>query len=70
MSANIRTALDATAVSVKDVYGDGRHVTIHVVADAFDGKSTMNRQRMVYKVREEGVGWGERVGISLHGREG
>ena len=34
--------------------GDGRHVEIVVVSKEFEGKSAVNRQRMVYKVR----GWG------------
>jgi hypothetical protein len=36
---------------VADVYGDGRHVNIDVVSAAFEGKSSVARQRMVYKVR-------------------
>jgi len=35
---------------VKDVYGDGRHVSIEVISDMFEGESQMKRQRMVYKV--------------------
>lgn len=31
--------------------GDGRHVEIMVVSKEFEGKSAVNRQRMVYKVR-------------------
>jgi hypothetical protein len=31
--------------------GDGRHVEIVVVSKEFEGKSAVNRQRMVYKVR-------------------
>jgi stress-induced morphogen len=41
--------LKAQEVSVKDAYGDGRHVSIDVVAEAFEGQSRVNRQRMVYK---------------------
>lgn len=51
MKANITEALQAKKVQVEDVYGDGRHVQIAVVSDMFEGKSQMNRQRMVYKVR-------------------
>lgn len=51
MRSKIRTALEAELVEVSDLSGDGRHVEIIVVADAFDGKSAVNRQRMVYKVR-------------------
>ena len=42
----------AKSVAVKDVYGDGRHVSIEVVSDKFEGEGQMKRQRMVYK-----VGW-------------
>ena len=45
----IRTALQAETVQVIDVYGDGQHVTIHVVAEIFGEESTMQRQRMVFK---------------------
>jgi stress-induced morphogen len=51
MQAKIQEALAAQSVSVQDVYGDGRHVSIDVVSDAFDGKNAVQRQRMVYKVR-------------------
>lgn len=34
--------------------GDGRHVEIMVVSKEFEGKSAVNRQRMVYKVRRGG----------------
>ena len=49
MEAKIRAALDADSVVVADASGDGQHVFIEVVAAAFDGKKTMERQRMVYK---------------------
>ena len=42
--------LKAKRVQVKDVYGDGRHVSIEVVSDMFEGQNQMKRQRMVYKV--------------------
>jgi stress-induced morphogen len=50
MTANITEALQAKKALVTDVYGDGRHVQIEVVSPLFEGKSQMNRQRMVYKV--------------------
>ena len=34
----------------QDMYGDGRHVSIDVVASAFEGKNSVARQRLVYKV--------------------
>ena len=49
MQNKIKEQLNAESVSVKDAYGDGRHVSIDVVATAFEGQSAVNRQRMVYK---------------------
>lgn len=37
-------------MSVTDTYGDGRHVSIDVVSNIFEGQSSVKRQRMVYKV--------------------
>jgi len=51
MRRKIGEALETDAVSVTDVHGDGRHVSIDVVAAAFEGKSAVARQRLVYKVR-------------------
>ena len=42
-------ALEADSVSVVDESGDGQHVSIAVVSSAFESKSSMERQRMVYK---------------------
>lgn len=50
MEGKIADALEAQQVSVTDVYGDGRHVNIAVVSEAFEGKNSVQRQRMVYKV--------------------
>lgn len=49
MQSKIKEHLNAESVVVKDAYGDGRHVSIDVVASSFEGQSTVNRQRMVYK---------------------
>lgn len=49
MENKIRDELNAELVTVKDAYGDGRHVSIDVVSSAFEGQSAVNRQRMVYK---------------------
>ncbi|XP_074566255.1 protein BOLA4, chloroplastic/mitochondrial-like [Curcuma longa] len=49
MEKKIKEQLNADAVVVKDAYGDGRHVSIDVVSKAFEGQSSVNRQRMVYK---------------------
>lgn len=48
-SAQIALALEADSVSVVDESGDGQHVSIAVVSSAFESKSSMERQRMVYK---------------------
>ncbi|KAK7345952.1 hypothetical protein VNO77_16568 [Canavalia gladiata] len=49
MEKKIKEQLNAESVTVKDAYGDGRHVSIDVVSAAFEGQSAVNRQRMVYK---------------------
>lgn len=49
MQTKIKEDLNAESVTVKDAYGDGRHVSIDVVASVFEGKSAVNRQRLVYK---------------------
>ncbi|WVY98717.1 hypothetical protein V8G54_030868 [Vigna mungo] len=49
MHNKIKEQLNAESVTVKDAYGDGRHVSIDVVSTAFEGQSAVNRQRMVYK---------------------
>lgn len=49
MKSKIGVALQTENVSVKDLSGDGRHVSIDVVSSLFEGQSTMQRQRMVYK---------------------
>ena len=52
MRRKIQEALGTEDVQVTDVQGDGRHVEIVVVSSQFEGKSSVNRQRMVYKVSE------------------
>ncbi|CAM8999053.1 unnamed protein product [Rhodiola kirilowii] len=49
MEKKIKEELNAEYVSVKDAYGDGRHVSIDVISTSFEGQSAVNRQRMVYK---------------------
>ncbi|KAL8095512.1 uncharacterized protein LOC141693433 [Apium graveolens] len=49
MEKKIKEHLNAESVTVKDAYGDGRHVSINVIASTFEGQSAVNRQRMVYK---------------------
>ncbi len=43
MSKKIAEALEAHSVEITDTYGDGRHVSIDVVSDKFEGQSSMNR---------------------------
>jgi stress-induced morphogen len=49
MREKIAEGLEAQSVDVNDLSGNGRHVSIKVVSQAFEGKSSVNRQRMVYK---------------------
>jgi len=49
MKEKIKTALDAQSVEIIDVNGDQQHVSIEVVADFFEGKNSVQRQRAVYK---------------------
>ena len=49
MREKISEGLEAQSVDVNDLSGNGRHVSIKVVSQAFEGKSSVNRQRMVYK---------------------
>ena len=50
MRAKIIDALeDTVSCEVVDESGDGQHVNISVVSKAFEDKSAVNRQRMVYK---------------------
>lgn len=49
MQTKIQEALQAQKVEVADMAGDGRHVEIVVISREFEGKSAVNRQRLVYK---------------------
>lgn len=49
MKSKIAEALQTENVSVKDLSGDGRHVSIDVISSLFEGQNSMQRQRMVYK---------------------
>jgi len=42
-------ALETEDVNVRDASGDGRHVEIDVRSALFEGKSAVQRQRLVYK---------------------
>ncbi len=43
MQEKIQQALEAERVQVTDTYGDGRHVSIDVISELFEGQSTMKR---------------------------
>lgn len=43
MQGKIQEALEADKVQITDTYGDGRHVSIDVVSNLFEGQSTMKR---------------------------
>ena len=45
----IQSSLDALEVRVEDQSGDGQHVCISVVAEVFQDKTSVQRQRLVYK---------------------
>mmetsp|Transcript_13782 Transcript_13782/g.22543 ORF Transcript_13782/g.22543 Transcript_13782/m.22543 type:complete len:158 (-) Transcript_13782:1388-1861(-) len=49
MTTKIREGLGAELVDVVDNSGNARHISIKVVSQAFEGKSAINRQRLVYK---------------------
>ena len=55
MESSITEALRAEKVAVQDVYGDGRHVSIEVVSEEFEGQSSVKRQRLVYKVHHPSI---------------
>eukprot|EP01025_Chloroclados_australasicus_P006796 TRINITY_DN12168_c0_g2_i12.p1 TRINITY_DN12168_c0_g2~~TRINITY_DN12168_c0_g2_i12.p1 ORF type:complete len:190 (-),score=8.86 TRINITY_DN12168_c0_g2_i12:166-660(-) len=49
MQQKIGQALESDQVKVVDAYGDSQHVSINVISTLFEGKSAVQRQRMVYK---------------------
>mmetsp|Transcript_13724 Transcript_13724/g.26327 ORF Transcript_13724/g.26327 Transcript_13724/m.26327 type:complete len:165 (-) Transcript_13724:493-987(-) len=49
MRTKIQSNLDALEVRVEDQSGDGQHVCISVVAEVFQDKTSVQRQRLVYK---------------------
>lgn len=56
----IREALPDAQVTITDLAGDGDHYAAHVVSTAFEGKSRVQRHKMVY------AALGERMGNELH----
>jgi stress-induced morphogen len=51
MKAKICAALETEDVVVEDIYGNHQHVNIEVTSALFEEKTAVQRQRMVYKVR-------------------
>eukprot|EP00891_Asterochloris_glomerata_P002625 jgi/Astpho2/2625/gw1.00049.85.1_t len=49
MRDSITEALQPAKLDIQDINGDGRHVSIDVVSEVFEGESSLKRQRMVYK---------------------
>merc|ERR1712164_217192 len=49
MRTKIQSNLDALEVRVEDQSGDGQHVCISVVSEVFQDKTSVQRQRLVYK---------------------
>ena len=45
----ISSELETEKVKITDVNGDAQHVIIDVVSKLFEGKTSVQRQRMVYK---------------------
>ena len=50
MRQKISEDLQAESVEITDTYGDGRHVSINVVSNAFEGQSSMKRWALSGKV--------------------
>ena len=44
----VATALPGAVIQLRDTVGDGDHYEMIVVSEAFAGKSTLERHRMVY----------------------
>lgn len=56
----IETALPDCQADVRDDAGDGEHFSARVVSSAFDGRSLVEQQRLVYGAL------GDRMGREIH----
>jgi stress-induced morphogen len=67
MKQKIMAALETEDVVVEDIYGNYQHVNIEVISPLFEDKTSVQRQRMVYKVRVtlENVAAADSSGCSL-----
>lgn len=50
--AKIKEELQADTVVVSDVYGDGRHVSINVISNAFEGEHAGQRGSLAMQLPE------------------
>jgi len=46
--SRVTSALPDAEISIRDTVGDGDHLDMVVVSEAFEGKTTLQRHRMVY----------------------
>jgi stress-induced morphogen len=44
----VATALPGSEISIRDMVGDGDHLEMIVVSPVFEGKTTLERHRLVY----------------------
>jgi len=53
VTAYIRKAIPEAAVTVTDLTGTLDHLRVRVVSDQFNGKSLLDRHRMIYQALDE-----------------
>lgn len=56
LTTTLETGIGGAAVEVTDLTGTSDHFKARIVADAFEGKSLIERHKMVYAVLGEAVG--------------
>ncbi len=52
----VAAALPGAEITLRDFAGDGDHFEMVVISDAFEGKSTLQRHRMVYAPLKDVLG--------------
>ena len=52
----VESALPGADVSIRDMVGDGDHLEMVVVSPAFEGRTTLERHRMVYAPLKDVLG--------------
>ncbi len=60
----IKDAMPDAVVSIQDLAGDGDHYAAHIVSSAFEGKSRVQQQQMVYQALQGRMG-GELHALAL-----